>query len=119
MTDPIATDGLSPLDQIRLAEAEVTRKVIAARERAERAVNEAREQARLLKKQAQQAGTLAGQKQYKEIITQAEEEGRLLIEHAQAQIAEMRQKGPGLMEFAIQEALALILGVRMEGGDES
>ncbi len=93
MANPIATDRLSPLDQIRLAEAEVTRKVIAAREQAEQNINEALQQAALLKKQAQQAGSRKGQLRYKEIVRQAEEEGRLLVEHARLQAAEMRRRG--------------------------
>lgn len=120
MTDPTFATGLSPLDQIRLAEAEITRKVVTAREAAEHARAEARAQVTLLKKQAHDSGIREGQIRYKEIVSGAEEEARAIVEHAHNQADELRRKGEVRMEAAIQEVTRIVLC--LEGGgkpDES
>jgi vacuolar-type H+-ATPase subunit H len=109
MANPTIATGLSPLDQIRLAEAEVTRKVVAAREASEHAVTEARTQAALLKKQAHASGNRAGQIRYKEIVSRAEEEARTIVEHAYNQANELRRNGQARMEVAIQEVTSIVL----------
>jgi vacuolar-type H+-ATPase subunit H len=120
MSEPTSVDGLSPLDQIRLAEAEITRKVVTAREAVERAIVEARTQATLLKKQAQETGTREGQICYKEIVAGAEEEARGLVAHAHDRASVLRLKGQARMEAAIREAVSIVLGLRGGGtSDES
>jgi hypothetical protein len=52
MSGPTIEDTLSPLDQIRQVEAEMTRKTIAARSLADQRLADARAEAKLLKKQA-------------------------------------------------------------------
>jgi vacuolar-type H+-ATPase subunit H len=71
MAEPISATELSPLDQIRLAEAEITRKTVVARENAERRLAEALTQAARIKKQAREAGTRVGNVQYKDIVARA------------------------------------------------
>lgn len=115
MNAPISTNEFSPLDQIRLAEAEITRKVIAAREASERAITDARTQSVALRRQAHESGTRAGQIRYKEIVSRAEEEARTIIEHAHNQAAELRRKGEARMEAAIQEATRIVLGLKGGG----
>lgn len=120
MSEPTPSNGLSPLDQIRLVEAEITRKVIAAREASERAVAEARLQANLLKKKAHESGTRAGQIRHKEMVSQAEEEARAMVAHAHQQAAELRQRGQARMDMAIHEATRIALGLKGNGAtDES
>jgi vacuolar-type H+-ATPase subunit H len=115
MADPLSATGLSPLDQIRLAEAEITRKIVAAREGSEHAVVEARTQATLLKKQANDSGIREGQVRYKEIIAGAEDEARTMVEHAHNQAVDLQRKGKARTEAAIQEAINIILGLKGGG----
>jgi len=117
MADPLSATGLSPLDQIRLAEAEITRKIVTAREGSERAIAEARAQAALLKKQAHDSGICEGQIRHKEIVSRAEEEARAIVEHAHNQADGLRRKGQTRMEAAIQETTSIVLGLK--GGGKS
>lgn len=118
MSEPIPANGLSPLDQIRLIEAEITRKIIAAREASERAVAEARHQANLLKKKAHESGTRAGQIRHKEAVAQAEEEGKAMIVHARQHAAELRRRGEARMDMAVQEAIRITLGLKGNGAPD-
>lgn len=116
MAEPTPANGLSPLDQIRLAEADITRKIVTARESSEQAIAEARAQAALLKKQAHDTGTREGQIRYKEIVSRAEEEARAIVEHAHNQATDLRWKGQTRMEAAIQETTSIVLGLKEGGG---
>jgi len=120
MANPTPVDELSPLDQIRQAEAEITRKNVAAREQAERAIAKAHERATLLKKQAYESGTRDGQIRYKEIVSKAEEEAHAIVELAHNQATELRRREQARMEPAIQEAVSIILSLKGGGkSDES
>ena len=115
MTDPIPVDGLSPLDQIRLAEAEITRKIVKAREASEHRLVNARTEATLLKKQADETGTREGQIRYKGIVAKAEDEAQAMVAHAHNQAADLRRRGQDHMETAIQDAIQIILGLKGGG----
>jgi len=120
MDKPTSADGLSPLDQIRLVEAEITRKVAAAREASEHSAANARIQAALLKKQAEENGKREGQIRFKETIAKAEEQAEVIIAQAQHEADDLRENGQARMEQAVKEALNILLG--MKGGgkiDES
>jgi len=120
MADPTFATGLSPLDQIRLAEAEITRKIVTTRESSERAIAEARTRAALLKKQAHESGSRAGRIRYKEMVSEAEEEARTIVEHAHNQADDLRQHGQTRMDAAIQEAMSIVLALKGGGrSDES
>lgn len=119
MADPTSLSGLSPLDQIRLVESEITRKIAAARELSERAVAEARAQAARLKKEARETGAREGQIRYKEIVAKAEEEARGILAHAHNRASELKRRGQVRMEAAIQEAIGIVLGLRGGNADES
>lgn len=114
MPEPLTESELSPLDQIRMAEAEVTRMLIAARESSDRIVAEARGQASLLKKEARESGARQGQLQHKEIVLQAEEEARRIVEKAQEDASTLKRKGQTQMEEAIRDAMDVVLG--LQGG---
>ena len=116
MAEPTSTNGLSPLDQIRMVEAEITRRIIAARESSERHIADARAQAALIKKQARETGERAGQIRYKEIIARAEEQAKVILAQAHHEADNLSRKGQSRMERAIEEALDVVLGV--EGGRE-
>jgi len=93
----MVTAERSPLDQIRQAEAEVTRRVAAARKAADQALAAAHAQATDLKRQAIQAGQRDGQAQCQEIISQAEQEA-------------LRQNGNLRMEDAVRRVVAIVIG---------
>ncbi|MEW5940075.1 MAG: V-type ATPase subunit subunit G family protein [Chloroflexota bacterium] len=119
MADQTSAEALSPLDQIRLVEAEITRKIVAAREVSERAIAEARAQAARVKKEAREAGARQGQIRYKEIVSKAEEEARGIVAHAHNQASDLKRKGQARMEAAIREAVDAVLGLRGGRADES
>ena len=110
MGEPISANELSPLDQIRLVEAEITRKIVAAREASDRSVADARLQASLVKKQAHESGEHKGQIRYKEIIAEAEDEARTIVAHAHSHAEGLRRKGCARMELAVQEVINTVLG---------
>jgi vacuolar-type H+-ATPase subunit H len=112
MSTPISTNELSPLDQIRLAEGEVTRKIVSAREASEHAINEARMQAVLIKKQSREAGESAGQIRYKAIVSETEEEAQATIAHARSQAIDLQRRGQARLDAAIREATGIILGLK-------
>lgn len=119
MAEPTSAAELSPLDQIRLAEAEITRKTVAAREDAERCLVDARAQAARIKKQAREEGTRAGKAQYKEIVSRAEEEVRAITAHAQNRADTLHKKGHTRMEMAVEYAVHIVLRLdREEAGHE-
>lgn len=115
MKEPTTADGLSPLDQIRLAEAEITRKVVTARESSEQNAANVRAQSALLKKQAGETGEHEGQIRYKEIIAKAEEQVELIIAQAHNEADDLRRKGQTRMEWVVNEALNIILGLKGSG----
>ena len=113
-SNPMDTE-LSPLDQIRKTEAEVTRQVAAAREAAERMVIEARKQVKALRDDAQAAGYQQGRTHFKEIVSIAEEEAQAIVSQAQGQANALRQKGKQGMAKAVGYALSFVLGLEGEG----
>ena len=120
MTEPLSAVELSPLDQIRLAEAEIARKTVAARENLEQSLIEARKKAARIKDEAREAGTRAGKVQFKEIISRAEEEAYAITAHAQHQADSYQQKGYNRMERAIEYAAGIVLGLNIDRSlDES
>ena len=117
MADQTSAVGLSPLDQIRLAEAEITRKIVTAREASEHAVDRARSQAAQIKKEARDSGIRDGQILYKRIVFKAEEEAHTIVAHAHNQAEELGRRGQTRIETAIQEAMSMVLG--WKGGGKS
>jgi vacuolar-type H+-ATPase subunit H len=117
MGESISANELSPLDQIRLVEAEINRKIVAAREASDRSVADARLQASLIKKQAHESGEHKGQIRYKEIVAETEEEAQTIVVLAHNHAEDLRQKGYARMGLAVQEVISTVLGVK--GGGKS
>ena len=115
MAEPLSATGLSPLDQIRLVEAEITRKIVAAREASEHSVAGARAQAAQIKMQAHNSGNREGQIRYKEIVSKAEEQARAMVAHAHNQAADLQRRGQAHMESAVREAVNFVLGLKGGG----
>jgi vacuolar-type H+-ATPase subunit H len=101
---------LSPLDQIRQSEAEVTRKIAAARETAVHNLEAARKEAARIVAQAREEGMQAGHVRYREILQDTEKEARNLIDLAQDEVKELSKRGDKHMEQAIQQIIDIVIG---------
>ncbi len=108
---------LPPLDQIRYTEAEVTRRIAAAREEADQMVAKARIQAKEIKSKAHEAGQSEGQTRNLEIISDAKEEAQTLITQANNQAEDIRLKGQQHIANAVSQAINIVIG--LEGGGEN
>jgi len=102
--------NLSPLDQIRLCEAEVTRRIAAARQAGEESLAKARSEAANLKKNAKERGLRKGQVQYQEVVSGAEEEAQALVAKAQKRASELLTRGNQKIEIAVQKAVNIVVG---------
>jgi vacuolar-type H+-ATPase subunit H len=117
MSGATPVDGLSPLDQIRQVEAEMTRRIIAARAAADQRLAEARSRAVALKRQARETGEQRGRMRYKEIIAEAETQAAMLAAQASEEAAILRHKGEARMERGVEEAVSIVLGQQGEGAE--
>jgi vacuolar-type H+-ATPase subunit H len=102
---------LSPLDQIRQTEAEVTRRIAAARITAEQIVEQARQQAAALKREASESGRREGQARYQTSLSNAEEEARALVAEAQEQADQLRRRGDKRMQLAVNRAFNFLISL--------
>jgi vacuolar-type H+-ATPase subunit H len=100
----------SPLDQVRLVEADVTRQVAAARQAAELSVSKASKQAKALLEQARTSGRHRGQTRYKEIVSEAEEEAGALVAQARLQVDDLRRLRHQCMDEVVHYAVRFIMG---------
>lgn len=116
MAEPTFINELSPLDQIRLVEAEVARKVVVARDVAEHCAANAHAQAALIKKEAEMQGIREGQICYKETVAKAEEQAQVILAQADRESNDLCQMGRLRMNLAVNEALRIILGVKGGSG---
>jgi len=112
--DPKSIVSLYPLDQIRLSEAEVTRRVAAARQSAEESLAGARSEAANLKKQAKEHGLLRGQAQYQEIISKAEENAKVIVAQARRRSEEVSQRGRRRIDEAVRRVMSIIVGLEAD-----
>lgn len=109
---------LSPLDQIRLAEAEVTRKIAAARRDCEEILADAKAEAQVLLDSARARGKRRGQVRYREVIAEADEEARGIRAGAEHRANMLRAQGKGRMGLAIHEVVNIVTGMD-EGTSEA
>ena len=114
--DPKSLVSLSPLDQIRLCEAEVTRRVAAARQSAEESLAGARSEAANLKKQAKERGLQRGQAQYQEVILKAEENAKVIVAQARRRSEELSQRGRRRIDEAVNSVASIIVGLEADEG---
>ena len=109
--------GLPPLDQIRKAEADVTRRIAAARQAAEAAAQDARVQALDLQRQARETGRREGLAQAQAIIARAEKKARALIMQADSQAKDLTREGNLRMNAAVHSAVAIVAGQEAQAGE--
>jgi vacuolar-type H+-ATPase subunit H len=109
-------DELTPLDQIRRAEAEAARRIAAAKVSAEEAVRRAQQQAATIKRQAREGGRRAGQAQYQQTVALAKKEADVLVENADGRAESLRRSAQLQMDAAVRLAIDVIIGLE---GDAS
>lgn len=115
---PASNTELSPLDQIRQTEAEVTRAVAAACQAADEIVAQAQREAAQIKQEARQSGVREGQARYREMISNAEEEVQDIVAEAKVRANELRRKGQRRMDRGVHQAVRLVIGLGEEGTDK-
>lgn len=108
----------TPLEQIRLAEAEISRQIAAARQSAEQIVADAHRQAATLKEDALDAGHLAGQKAAQEHLAQIQTEASRMIAQAQVRTEESNQYGVEHIDAAVKYAVLFVIGLPEEGEEK-
>ncbi len=113
-TEP-SSQELSFLDQIRQAEAEVTRRIAVANEAAHQRVANARSQVTQMINLAREAGQSEGQARYQQIINQAEAEAQDIIAKAEEQAKELRRQGITEMSQVVELAVNFITEQAEEG----
>lgn len=118
MTNPVQREAqLSPLDQIRLAEAEVTRKIAIARKDREHTLANVQAQAKILLDEARENGKRTGRTQYREIVSEAEEEARAILAESDHRAEEIRRKGSRYMDIAVRRVVNIITGMEEDTAD--
>lgn len=119
MTTPTKPDTeLSPLDQIRQTEADVVRQTAAAREAAGQTVAHAQTQAREILDDARQTGRREGEKRYREIISNAEEEAQAIIAQAHRRAEHLRRRGRQRLTIGVRQAMNVVIGLEEAGEGE-
>ena len=109
---------LTPLEQIRQAEAEAARRISAARRAADTSWGEARAKATELKRQADDAGRREGEAQRQEIIRNAQERARALVAEAHRRAETLRHQGEIRMDLGVRHVVAVVTGQK-EGTEEA
>lgn len=119
MSSPTKAEAkLSPLDQIRKTEAEVTRQIASAREIAEHTVTQAMTQAKVLLDDSCQIGRREGKKRYREIVSNAEEEAQAIVAQARNRAEHLRRRAGQRMVVGVEHAMDIIIGLEGAGEEE-
>jgi len=105
---------LSPLDQIRQVEADVTRQIATAEEAMKQKIAQVRRDVKELVKQAREKGHLQGLAQGKQILSKTEEEAQAIVEQANRQAEVYRATAQQHMTAAVGYAVDLILGLERQ-----
>ena len=115
MLDP--KNVLSPLDQVRLVESEITRQLTAARVDAEQRIAQARLHTEQRKREAAEQSKQEGQALLKERIALAEEEARVIKAQTSRKSVELKNKGRQRMKEAVQFAVGFVIGLHKQDQD--
>ena len=110
MLDTEPSDALSPLDQIRQAEAEVAGRLASAREAVAHQIAQVQEENRRLLAEAREAGHREGEIAYRDAVAAAEEEAGLIRAAGQEQAVTLRRRGHERLAAAALLAVRLVLG---------
>jgi vacuolar-type H+-ATPase subunit H len=107
-----ANDQFSPLQEIQRVEAEVASRLAGARKGMERVETEARHQALIIIREAQDQGYQEGQEAAEAIMAQAKQEAEAFLEQARQQAEGLRQKRASTLQIAAQHSLAIVVGLK-------
>jgi vacuolar-type H+-ATPase subunit H len=105
---------LSPLDEIRQAEARAASHLLQARQEAEDAKQAAINQAAQIKAQAQQSGAKAGQARFAILVAEASREGVQITINAQTQAENIKQTRQQSVQEAALRSVQVVLGADWE-----
>ncbi len=117
MTSPERLD-LPPLDQIRLAEAEVIRRLAASRLASEEAIAEAQARAAAIQREAVASGREEGKARYREAVSAAEAEADVILAESRRRAEELRNAGMRRQSVAVDLILDAVLGGREEPAEQ-
>jgi len=101
---------LSPLDQIRQKEANVTRRIAAARESAGRDIERARRDAARIKHKAGEGGAREGKEHTRAVLLQAKSDADAIVVQAHKLAEEMGERGKHRLEEAVRQAVIIVIG---------
>ena len=107
-------NSLSPLDQIRQAEAEAARRLVLSREAGSKKVQESRLQASELFGQARIEGEADGQARYKEIVARSEEEATALVAESRRKTDKLRVAGQKQITSLVSKIVKFITGMEAD-----
>ncbi|NOH03428.1 MAG: hypothetical protein HND47_16435 [Chloroflexi bacterium] len=105
---------LSPLDQIRLVEAEVARRLVAAREAVEEKAAKVRTISEQLIYAVRDAGRKEGEAHYKAVVGKAEEEAQVVVLRARQRAEELKHRGGQRMASLTLRCVDFVLGWKGE-----
>lgn len=108
MTEPEIE--ISPLDKIRQTEADAAGALSAARAAAERRLSQARAEAEKVLQQAREEGKNLGQARCRQMVSQAEEDGRALRDRAHSRAHDLQELGQSRKSAAAKFAVRVITG---------
>ena len=116
MSNPIKTEAeLSPLDQIHQTEADVVRQIASTREAAGHTVAHAKTQAKDLLDDALQIGQREGEKRYREMISNADEEAQVIIAQARKRAEHLRRRAGQRFAVGVRRSLNVVIGLEENG----
>jgi len=110
----LRNNQLSPLDQIRYAEAEITRRIAASHVVAKKIVADANSRAADELRNAKEYGRREGETNFSMILAEASEEADAILIRAQNRCNEITKRGQKRMDYALQCALDLIIAQNKE-----
>jgi vacuolar-type H+-ATPase subunit H len=99
----------SPLQTIHHKEAEVRRRLEAARQQADIRLQAARQEAQQLLVQAEQDGQLKAQALYEQELSQTHREATTLLTNAQTQADAVQRQATAHLNDAVEQVLRLVL----------
>ena len=106
---------LSPLDQIRQAEAESARQVTLAKSASDQEVEQARQQAAELVEEARREGLKEGIAKQKTLLGEASEAAEACLAAAQLRAENILSRKMELLETAVDDVLCIVLGEIEDG----
>ncbi len=106
--------GLTPLDEIRQAEALAASQLFQARQEGLARLQAVKKPISQMIQQAQQDGAQAGRARCEQLVEEAMRQAAQIVAEAQAQANVLAHQGQGRVDSAAQWALRYVLGLEIE-----